>query len=307
MNPKFETRDTSSKANSLRSARASAILKVSPGTIEAIRAGTTPKADPLSVAKVAAIQSAKQTSTLIPYCHPIPLTYAGVELELRPDQIVAVSDVKAVWNTGVEMEAIVAAATAVVTLYDMLKAIDDTMEIVSVRLVEKKGGKSSVQGPGAGLKAAVIVLSDSVSKGMSEDRSGKLILQRLQDFHIQVPQFKIMPDDGPALQTELRKFSDSGEIDLIITSGGTGLGPRDITPEATQAVIDRRLEGVEEAFRSFGQDRTRTAMLSRGVVGVRGSTIIVNLPGSPSAVEDGFNALFPTILHAFRMMKGDRH
>jgi len=307
MNPRFETRDTSSKPNSLRSARASAILKVSPSTVEAIRSGKTPKADPLSVAKVAAIQSAKQTGTLIPYCHPLPLTYIGVEIELRADEIVATSDVKAVWNTGVEMEALVAATTAAVTLYDMLKAIDDEMEITSVRLMEKKGGKSSFQESGSGLKAAVIVLSDSVSKGTTEDRSGKLILQRLQDYQIHVPQFKVMPDDAAALQGELRKLADSGEVDLIITSGGTGLGPRDITPEATQSVIDRRLDGIEEALRRFGQDRTRTAMLSRGVAGVRGSTIIVNLPGSPAGVEDGFNVLFPAILHAFRIMKGARH
>jgi len=307
MNPRFETRDVSSKADTLRSAKAVASLSVSPATVEAIRSGKVPKADPLAVAKVAAIQSAKQTSLLIPYCHQVPLDYIGVDIRLENDTIVITTEVKAIWKTGVEMEALVAASAAALTLYDMLKIIDTTMEIQSVRLTEKKGGKSALRDSGSGLTAAVIVLSDSVSKGEKEDESGKLLLRRLQEFEIDVSHYAILPDDRAMIENTLCTLAESRKFNLIITTGGTGIGPRDVTPEATAAVIERRLDGVEETLRSFGQHRIATAMFSRSVVGVRGSTVIINFPGSSSGVEDGINALFPSILHSFRMLNGEGH
>ncbi len=307
MNPRFETRDVSSKADTLRSAKAVASLSVSPSTVEAIRSGKVPKADPLAVAKVAAIQSAKQTSLLIPYCHQVPLDYIGVDIRLENDAIFISTEVKAIWKTGVEMEALVAASAAALTLYDMLKIIDNTMEIQSVRLTEKKGGKSAIRESVAGLTAAVIVLSDSVSKGEKEDESGKILLRRLQEFEIDVSHYAVLPDDRAMIEKTLCTLADGGKFNLIVTTGGTGIGPRDVTPEATAAVIERRLDGVEETLRTFGQHRIATAMFSRSVAGVRGSTLIVNFPGSSSGVEDGINALFPSILHSFRMLNGEGH
>ena len=300
-------RDVSSKSTTLRSAKATALLNVSTSTIQAINTGNLPKADPFGVAKVAAIQAAKNTSILIPYCHQVPLDFVGVDVQLGKQSIVVSTEVKAVWKTGVEMEALVAASAAALTLYDMLKIIDKEMEIHSVILTEKKGGKSSIKQNGTGLTAAVLVLSDSISKKMNKDVSGKIIVERLKGLKLRVPHYKVLPDEQRVLEKELIRLSDKQDVDLIITTGGTGMSPRDVTPEATFAVIDRRMEGVEESLRSFGQHRVPTAMLSRGVAGVRGTTLIINFPGSRSAVEDGMNALFPAILHTFRMMKGERH
>ena len=300
-------RDVSSKNSTLRAAKAAAILKVSPATIRAIRAGNVPKADPLGVAKVAGIQAAKNTSLLIPYCHQVPLDFVGVDLSLKPDSIRIAAEVKAVWKTGVEMEALVAASAAALALYDMLKAIDNSMQIVSLVLLEKSGGKSALRETGRGLTAAVVVLSDSVSKGKKQDTSGKFLQEKLKSFGFRVRGLTVLPDDLDAIENELRELADKRKVDLILTTGGSGIGPRDVTPEATSAVIDYRIEGVEEALRNFGQSRVATAMLSRGVAGVRGKTLIVNLPGSRSAVGDGVNALYPAILHAFRMMRGEGH
>jgi molybdenum cofactor biosynthesis protein MoaC len=300
-------RDVSSKYSTLRSAKATALLNVSPTTIQAIRTGNLPKADPIGVAKVAAIQAAKNTSVLIPYCHQVPLDFVGVNIQLEKHSIVISTEVKAVWKTGVEMEALVAASAAALTLYDMLKIIDEEMEIQSVLLVEKKGGKSNLLQNGKGLTAAVLVMSDSVSKKTSEDISGKIIVERLKGLKLNVRYYKVLPDEQSVLEKELITLSDTQHVDLIITTGGTGMSPRDVTPEATIAVVDRRMEGVEETLRSFGQHRVPTAMLSRGVVGVRGTTLIINFPGSRSAAEDGINAVFPAILHTFRMMRGEKH
>jgi cyclic pyranopterin phosphate synthase len=300
-------RDVSSKYNSLRSAKAVATVSVSAETIEAIKTGNIPKADPIGVAKVAGIQAAKNTSLLVPYCHQVPLDYVSVDIVMNTNSLTINTHVKAIWKTGVEMEALVAASSAALTLYDMLKIIDDNMEIGSVKLIEKKGGKSNIKETGQGLTAAVLVMSDSVSKGRAEDASGKILAERLKALKFGVRGLKVLPDERPMIEKELKRLSDEEKVDLIVTTGGTGIGPRDVTPEATLAVIERRLDGVEEAVRSFGQNRLPMAMLSRSVVGVRGKTLIINLPGSRGGVEDGMNVIFPAILHVFRMMKGEKH
>jgi cyclic pyranopterin phosphate synthase len=305
--PSYATRDISTKGYTLRSAKAQAEVIVSPATVKAIIDGTTPKADPLSVAKVAGLQAAKQTSALIPHCHPIPLDYVALDIDVNDTSLTITAEVKAVWNTGVEMEALTAVSVAALTLYDMLKIIDEKLEIRSVRLLEKKGGKSSMKETAEGLTAAVLVLSDSVSKGERADRSGTRLVELLQMLRCPEPIYRVLPDDRHVIEEELRALADKRECDIILTTGGTGVSMRDVTPEATLAVIDRRLEGVEETLRRFGQDRLPTAMLSRGVVGLRRSTLIINFPGSPGGVEDGFNAIFPSILHTFRMLRGEGH
>lgn len=299
-------RDVSSKPNTLRIAKASAVLRCSPSTIAAINAGNVPKADPLGVARIAGVQAAKNTSLLIPYCHQVPLDAVQVEIALETSSIIVTAEVKAVWKTGVEMEALVAASTSALTLYDMLKIIDDGMEIASVQLLEKKGGKSDYL-PRETLRAAVVVLSDSSSRGVREDRSGKIIQERLQNSGVQVAGLKVLPDEKSALRSELLRLCDGEKVDLVLTTGGTGLSPRDITPETTEELLERRLPGVSERMRSFGQERNRFAMLSRGTAGVRGRTLIVNLPGSPHAVTESLDILLPWLLHAFSMLRGEGH
>jgi molybdenum cofactor biosynthesis protein MoaC len=300
-------RDVSSKPNTLRTARAIADLKVSPGTIRAVKSGRVPKSDPLAVARVAGIQAAKNTSLLIPYCHQVPLDYVGIEFKLTNAAISITTEVKAIWKTGVEMEALVAASTAALALYDMLKVIDETMEIISVRLVEKTGGKSQIKESGRGVKAAVLVISDTVSAGKKKDVSGRLLVKMIRDLKAQVVEYRVLPDDMDRIETELVRLADNKRVDLIATTGGTGVSPRDVTPEATMRSIERELVGVEEILRGYGQQRTPFSMLSRGMVGVRGKTLIVNLPGSVKGVEDGIAALFPAIFHTFKVLRGGGH
>ena len=301
-------RDVSNKPNTLRTARASAVVRCLPETISAIRTGNVPKADPLNVARVAGIQAAKNTSLLIPYCHQVPLDFVAVDIELQRDSIQIQTEVKAVWKTGVEMEALSAASAAALTLYDMLKIIDDAMEIVSIRLLEKKGGKSDpTRVDVSGLKAAVLVMSDKGSKGEREDRSGKTIEEHLTSIGITVAGYKIIPDDATVIEREIRTFCDEAKVDLILTTGGTGVGPRDVTPEVTSKLLERELPGISERLRSYGQERTRFSMLSRGVAGTRGKTLIINLPGSPAGVRDALDVLFPWVLHVLPMMRGEEH
>lgn len=135
-------RDVSEKNSTKRIAIAEALVKVKEETIKAIKEGKTPKGDPVEVAKIAGILSAKKTSEIIPYCHPVPVDWVNLEIKLRDKEIYIKSEVKAFWKTGVEMEALLSATISALTIYDMLKPIDQTMEIVSIRLLEKRGGKS---------------------------------------------------------------------------------------------------------------------------------------------------------------------
>ncbi len=135
-------RDVSEKSNTKRWASAEAIVEVKEDTIRAIKEGRSPKGDPVEAAKIAGVLSAKNTSGIIPYCHPVPIDWVNIEIELRENEIHIKSEVKAFWKTGVEMEALLSAAVAALTIYDMLKPIDETMEISSIKLLGKRGGKS---------------------------------------------------------------------------------------------------------------------------------------------------------------------
>lgn len=314
------TRDVSGKPVTLRIARASARVKARPATIRALRAGATPKADPVGVAKVAAIQAAKDTSRVIPFCHPVPLDGVSVTVATGRAWIDIETEVVAVWRTGVEMEALVAASAAALTLYDMLKPVDDTLEIASVRLTHKSGGKSGQAGPGrgkgalrraglpgTGVRAAVLVISDTISAGKAKDATGKLLAAGLRGFGATVPVVRVLPDERAPIARELRKLCDGGGIDLVIAAGGTGVGPRDVTAEAVGDVIERRLHGVENAFLAHGQDRFPAAMLSRCIAGATKRSVVVALPGSPAAARDALASLFPALFHAFPVMKGGGH
>ena len=303
-------RDVSHKVNTLRTAVAKAILRVSPSTIQQIKNNTLPKGNPLEVAKVAAIQAAKNTSQIIPYCHPMPVEFVGVDFLLDEDSIEILTTVKAVYKTGVEMEALTAASVAALTIYDMAKMIDDLMQIESITLMSKTGGKSDyliAAERQTSRRAAVLVLSDTISEGKAEDRSGQYIAKQLQERGFEIAELTVLSDDESTMVSAVRRICDDLKVDLLITTGGTGLSPRDNTPEALNRLIERELPGIAEAIRSYGQDRNPYAMLSRGTAGVRNQTIIVSLPGSLGAAQDGIAVLFPAINHAFKMLEGGSH
>ena len=301
-------RDISNKNFTLRTAQAQAVLTAAPATLALIRSGQIPKGDPLPVAKVAAIQAAKNTPQLIPYCHPVPLDFVQVDFVLTDTHIEATVFVKAIYRTGVEMEALTGAAAAVLTLYDMLKMLDETMTISSVKLLNKTGGKSNfAPALTQPFKAAVVVMSDSRSKGGKPDRSGAILRAGLEANQATVDYFVIIPDEREEIRAALLHATDQLGVDVLLMTGGTGVGPRDVTPEAISDLLERRLPGVEDQFRAHGRVRNPYAMLSRMVAGMRGRTIVIALPGSPGACRDAIDAFFPYLKHAFPMREGTGH
>lgn len=153
------------------------------------------------------------------------------------------------------------------------------------------------------ISVAVLTLSDKGSKGEREDSSGPLIRDLLKNIDAEVLYAEILPDEKELIKEKLIRYCK--EVDLILTTGGTGLSPRDVTPDATLEVIDRQVPGIAEAMRLEGLKKTNRAMLSRSVAGVRGKTLIVNLPGSPRAVKENLTVILDALPHAIEKIKGD--
>jgi cyclic pyranopterin monophosphate synthase len=300
--------DVSSKPDTYRIARAQAILNIHPKTAALLAAGDSPKGNIIEAAKFAATTGAKKTPDLIPYCHPIPLDHIVVNVSVKSRAVEVSVEVKSIWKTGVEMEALTGACIGVLTIYDMLKPVDNSLSIGSIKILNKFGGLGDFGSKQVKKnRAAVIVISDSVAAGKRIDKSGKFIAKNLKDRGMEVVEYKVLPDERSSIEKHLKDYSDNLHLDLILTTGGTGIGPRDITPEATRKVIEKAVNGIAEASRAYGQRRTPLSMLSRGLAGVRGHTVIINLPGSLRAVSEYLDFLFPGVEHAFQMMKGNGH
>jgi cyclic pyranopterin monophosphate synthase len=300
--------DVGDKSETLRIAIARAVIKVSPETIHLIKEGKSPKGDIVDAARISATMGAKRTWDLLPYCHPIPIDHIKVDVSIKTESIEVDVQLKTTWKTGVEMESLTGASVAALTIYDMLKAVDESLAIESVKLLAKSGGiKDFYERYDKPLKAAVIVISDSVSKGDRADKSGKLAAQRLKSAGFEVVDHQAIPDDPCKIELSLKTACDEMKVDLVLTCGGTGLGPHDTTPEATKKILEKEVIGISEALRMHGQRRTPLSMLSRGVAGARGNTIVVNLPGSAKGVSESLDALIPGILHASKMLGGHGH
>lgn len=300
-------KDIADKIETLRTAVAQAHVAAKKATIERAVCGDTPKGEVLPIARAAAVLAAKKTAELIPYCHPLALDAVAVDFEHGDAGITVLTRVKSIGRTGVEMEALTAAAVAALTIYDMLKGIDTDVVISAIQLVEKHGGKSDFQEKFAvPPRVAVLVTSDSVAQGKKADKSGKIIVEEMRKFPVKVRHCETVADERAVIRQKLLAWTEDG-IDVVLTTGGTGLGPRDVTVEAVRDVIERDIPGIAEAMRSYGQKRTPYAMLSREVAGVRGKTLIITLPGSSKGVRESLAAVFPHVLHLFYMMRAHGH
>jgi cyclic pyranopterin phosphate synthase len=338
--------DVGEKTPTRRRAVAAARVRASAALLEKIAANTLKKGNLLDVARLAGIQAAKRTDELIPLCHSLPIEHADVQAWIEGERIQLRAEVSTFSKTGVEMEALTAVSVAALTVIDMGKAVDRSMVIESVRLLEKSGGRSgdyraaelesTPEGaaqagahlagpkpnttitagahpaafrPARAITAAVLTVSDRCSRGQAEDRSGPALARLLSDrLGADVVATDCVPDDEQTIRTRLTTWArEAPQPDLIVTTGGTGLGPHDVTPEATAAVLERRHPALLELVRKKCAPKTDRVFLSRGEAGTIGRTLVINFPGSERGAVESLEALLDVLPHAIEMLHGGGH
>jgi molybdenum cofactor biosynthesis protein MoaC len=329
MSQGFHMIDVGGKRVTHRVAIAEGCIIVGPQAFSLIQTRSLPKGDVLVLADIAGIQGAKQASQLIPLCHPMGLDQVQIFTHLDADtSCIRVTCLAATTaRTGVEMEALAGVNAALLTIWDLSKMIEPDLRIEGVRLLAKKGGKSGLwlnpagvpdwvlervmppvtTLPLEGIPVAILVLSDRASAGAYQDRSGPVAQALLQAAGATITERCVLPDDPDQLRHKILEIHARGDTRLLLTSGGTGIAPRDRTPDVVADLADRLLPGIGEQLRQYGAQFTPFSWSSRSVGACLGQMLIVTLPGSPKAVQEGLECLTPQLPHLIRTLDDIKH
>ncbi len=310
--PHFKMIDVGRKRPTRRRAVAVGTINMGVEAFERVKNGTLPKGDVLALAEAAGITGAKKTPDMIPMCHTLPLDQVTIHCALNDESnsVDVYCQAVAFAKTGVEMEALAGANNALLTIWDLTKGVDPDLEIGAVKLLVKTGGKSGVYTNPNGIpdwlkaqlpdieslknkKAAVLVMSDRAARGEYEDKSGPVLKEILEGAGAQLVDQKIIPDDAQTISENIQNICKTHTPDLLIASGGTGPGPRDVTPDVLEKISDRMLDGLGDVMRTESLHFTDTAWLSRMTAAMVGPTLVIAFPGSPKAVKECWDILEP--------------
>ncbi|QDT35867.1 bifunctional molybdenum cofactor biosynthesis protein MoaC/MoaB [Stratiformator vulcanicus] len=325
--------DVGDKPVTARRAIAEGIVRAAPETLIAFSENRMPKGPVIETARLAGIGAAKKTFDLVPLCHQLPLEDVRIDFRFAADQLFIRAEVSTTAKTGVEMEALTAVSVAGLTIIDMGKAIDREMSLERIRVVEKSGGRSGthhfasdfehaevsddtgdkskatehdseIQPP---IRAAILTVSDRCARGERTDTSGPALGEMVRrELAGEVVWTGCVPDDAAQIERSLIDLcDDEAAVDLILSTGGTGLAPRDVTPEAAAAVIEREHAGLMELARARCASITPKTYLSRGIAGTRKGTLIITLPGSERGATETLGGVIDILPHAIETLRGD--
>lgn len=301
-------KDVTDRAETLRSSTAEVRLTADGPEIERLLEDAHSWGELRGSIRAVSTVAVKRTADLLPGCQP--LSPGGIEVLVeRDDEGFRIRvTVRGIAVADFDMEALTGASVGSLHALERLRYRANRIELGGARLLSSRGGladwREEVSPP---VRAGVVVLSDSVHAGNKVDKAGVAVRDRLLELgSVDVPVYEILPDEPDRLRARAQELIDDG-LDLLVTVGGTGLWSRDRTVEAIQALIDRPVPGISEAARAHGQRRIPYAMLSRGVSGLAGSTMILTFPGSTKGALESCDAVFPGLLHAFRIMRDPSH
>ncbi len=313
-NINFKMIDVGGKRPTSRRAIATGSIVMNQEAFDKIKEKKLNKGDALSLAEISGVLGAKKTPDILPMCHPLGLDQVLVSCALDDEKnsIVVYAQAATFSKTGVEMEALMAVNSALLCIWDLTKSTDPKMKIGDVRLLAKTGGKSGVwrheeyipewlneQLPSSknllGKESAVLVMSDRASKGVYQDESGKLLTNLLSQSGSNVKACEVIPDDVETIKANLKSIVEEQNPHILFACGGTGPGPRDVTPVALEGVCSHMLNGLGEYLRRESGYFTDTAWLSRMTAGMLNSTLVIAFPGSPKAVKECFEMIEPFI------------
>ncbi len=308
--------DVGAKPESERRAVAEARLRMSPATATAIAAGDGPKGDVLGPARMAGIAAAKRTGDLIPLAHPLPLSFADVGGEVDAGGGLVDADRRGPLRRpyrgrdgGDDRRVGRRADRLRHGEGDRARDRDRARSRCCTRAAARAASGIAVAddaADGRPFRAAALTISTSRAAGEAVDEGGPALADFATSIGCEVEVTEAITDDRDLIAERLRSLADEVGVDLVLTTGGTGLGPSDVTPEATRDVIDREAPGIAEAMRAVSREHTPKWMLSRGVAGARGATLIVNFPGSPRSIEQCGAAIAGALPHALRLLAGER-
>ncbi|KAA3610222.1 MAG: bifunctional molybdenum cofactor biosynthesis protein MoaC/MoaB [Calditrichaeota bacterium] len=296
-NGHFNMDDSSSKPEAQQSAKAEGKIYFSNGAREILLADNNPKADVITAAKVAGIQAAKRTSEFIPFHHANSLNWVELDFSSSEDHIKIESTVKAVTRSGLEMEALTAVSVAALTILDICKDHDQQVNIQDIKIVPKVSKKKmlTVKTP---LKVGVLVISDRITAGLADDEVGQMLQSGFAKAGYHANNYSIISNDADKLIEKVQEWLEQN-IELIITTGGNGIGPRDITLTSLEPFFDFRMEGLEQTLHSIAQVNNNGFYIDRLAAGKIGKTIVICLPIDNALAQDALNVILPNIHQAF--------
>ncbi|MEX0929658.1 MAG: bifunctional molybdenum cofactor biosynthesis protein MoaC/MoaB [Balneolales bacterium] len=296
--------DISHKRSSLRYAKASGRLFAEAPILEMIKDKKIPKGDVGQMARSAGIQAAKRTSDWIVFCHSLPLDWVDIFMEFEPEAVRFTAEVRTVWKTGVEMEAMTAVSAALLNAYDMLKPLQTDISLGDIRLVEKRGGKSDMTDEfDQPVRVALLTIDTEKKSGRRTDRAAEVIRNFLVKQPVEIVTEEKLNEEAKEAERHIIRLTDQEQAELIFLCGSTGPTANDITPGLIRNLSDREVPGIGEAMRQYGLQRTPHAMISGQTAGIRNRSLMIAIPGSARGAEESLHALFPGILHIFNILR----
>lgn len=256
----------------------------------------------LASVRVAVELAVKNSATVIPGVHAALFDAITISEQRNDEVLIFELSLKAIHKTSLDKQALYGVYVAGISLSQLLSD-KGSVQLGSPKIVKSKSPyQTDKRMYPSGISAAVVVCSDSISQGTKSDAAGKAVIEVLQDYNVQVNHYRVIPDEKADIRACVKELSKDQQ--LLIFTGGTGLSFRDVTPEALEPLLERRIPGIEEAIRSYGQKRVPYAMLSRSVVGTVGNCLIMAIPGSTNGARESMQAVFPHLLHVFKILRG---